>query len=204
MIMNTLLFLGDSLTDCGRSQEGGLGHGYVGMLAGSFPEGYRFVNLGLDGLTSSGALRQWRSFLKTGATPAVTSILIGINDAGLVMNTGFPEEQALAYFKNDLETIVTEAAGLGSRVILIEPFIFPRPPEYIHWEPCVSKLCAQVRDAAEKYGTCLVAPKEHFSIAASRSHYGWNHVTNDGIHLTDEGHRILASLWRDTFYAKMN
>lgn len=202
--MNTLLFLGDSITDCGRSSEGGLGHGYVGMLSQSFPKDYLFINRGLDGLTSSGILRQWRHYLKTGDTPAVVSILVGINDVGMVMNTGFSEEQALKYYRHDLETIVAEAINKGSRVILTEPFIFPRPSEYIHWEPCVMHFCAQVRDIAVKNGACLIAPKEHFGIAASRSHLGWGQVTTDGIHLTDEGHRILAALWRDTFFAKMN
>ena len=118
--------------------------------------------------------------------------------------TGFSEEQALKYYRHDLETIVAEAINKGSRVILTEPFIFPRPSEYIHWEPCVMHFCAQVRDIAVKNGACLIAPKEHFGIAASRSHLGWGQVTTDGIHLTDEGHRILAALWRDTFFAKMN
>lgn len=202
--MNTLLFLGDSITDCGRSHEGGLGHGYVAMLADSIPGDYRFVNRGLDGLTSTGALRQWRAYMRAETAPSVVTILIGVNDAGLVMNTGFSEEQAVTYYRQDLETIVREAADLGCRIILIEPFIFPRPTEYIHWEGCVRHLGDQVRSIAKKYGACLIAPKEHFGIAASRSHQGWNHVTTDGIHLTDEGQRILANLWRDTFYAKMN
>lgn len=198
----TLVFLGDSITDCGRSEASGndqdrlghLGHGYVRMVASRLSDAH-VINLGYNGLTSSGVLRQWRRFQKTtDLVPDLVSVLVGVNDASVVMTTGLALERALAYYEEDLRALAQEITAPGSQLLLIEPFLFPRPAEYLTWQPCVECFAKIVRETAREAGCQWIAPAKHFARAAAASPLGQDAVTTDGIHLTPAGQKILAEL----------
>ena len=90
--MKKLLFLGDSLTDCYHNFDSdSLGEGYVRMIAESLHYGQGEVsvtNKGIDGFTLPLLLRLWKNEC-TKMQPDAISILIGVNDAGVIM-PGFP------------------------------------------------------------------------------------------------------------------
>jgi hypothetical protein len=77
----TVLWTGDSITDCGRREDpAGLGHGYVRRLAAA-PAlvGVRTVNTGVGGDLSGDLALRWADDVLA-YRPDVVSVLIGIND----------------------------------------------------------------------------------------------------------------------------
>lgn len=88
--MSHLLCLGDSITDCGRLfSTDPLGNGYVKILSELFHEtGHKFSieNKGIDGFTLERLFSNTDSWLRE-SDPDIITVLIGINDIGIMMNT---------------------------------------------------------------------------------------------------------------------
>lgn len=80
----TLLFQGDSVTDCGRSREDttDLGPGYPRFAAEELAKRYpnlRVINRGISGNRSGDLVARWEEDCLA-LKPDLLSILIGIND----------------------------------------------------------------------------------------------------------------------------
>lgn len=91
--MPAFYFFGDSITASDRlwlKKNGGLGDGYVSLLAAQLkecsPEAV-FYNKGFDGFTAAALLRHLRQNPAPEAADYIT-VQIGINDVGVAMNTG--------------------------------------------------------------------------------------------------------------------
>ena len=88
--MPRLLCLGDSITDCGRLfSTDPLGNGYVKILSGLLHNaGHDFSveNKGIDGFTLERLLQNTDFWLKA-SDPDIVTVLFGINDIGIMMNT---------------------------------------------------------------------------------------------------------------------
>ncbi|MDO4273785.1 MAG: GDSL-type esterase/lipase family protein [Eubacteriales bacterium] len=219
--MTHLLCLGDSITDCGRILgHPPLGNGYVYKLRkklNTLNNDWNITNCGVDGFTVSRLL----TGLRQGTIPYnadIISILIGINDIGLMMNTGRNAEQQhmmhkkfLSDYESLLITLNTDFHGGSSvnagdvcchsplppacirkkpRIILLEPFIFTRPAGYINWLPHIQTMSQGISCLAEKYQCTYIRLQEDLNKAALE--YGTDSVSEDGIHLTSCGHEILA------------
>src|SRR4051812_40641849 len=85
-----LLFIGDSVTDCGRLRPIGtgspaaLGDGYVAQIATTLRPGQaggpaRITNMGVSGDTTRDLLKRWDSDVNA-LRPDWLSVMIGIND----------------------------------------------------------------------------------------------------------------------------
>lgn len=192
--MTKILFLGDSITDSHRSFiNPPLGCGYVSLLSEKFHKlGYdtHLTNLGVDGFTISRLLEK----CKTQYVPVhadITVILIGINDIGLMMNTNrtFEQQQIMmqAFFSNYKLLLQTLCE---SRCILMEPFIFPYPAEFRNWIPLVRQMSEGIASLAEQFHLPYI--RLHDTLNEEGQTYGFDSVTIDGIHLTPQGHEILA------------
>ena len=186
--MNEFIFLGDSITDCDHIYDPeGLGDGYVRNISAALASSDNCcINLGYDGFTISALKRHWK--LRSGAlTPSCITILIGINDIAVMKNTGLYPDLALKTFQMNYEMLIENIhQQFDCPIILIEPFIFPRPAEYLTWATDVQKMNEIICSIAQKYDL-------HFLPV-------WNELndvtlTTDGIHLTPKGHAILADLW---------
>ena len=90
--MKTLLFQGDSITDCGRITSGGAGYpkdlwgpGYAGMIAtqlmGDQPGKWQIINRGISGNRIVDLYARWR-IDALNFRPDIVSLLIGVNDTG--------------------------------------------------------------------------------------------------------------------------
>ena len=82
----TILFTGDSITDCCRREAGvsSLGNGYVSFVAAELLERYsqlnlNIINTGINGNTTRDILARWQPDC-IDRKPDILSILIGIND----------------------------------------------------------------------------------------------------------------------------
>ena len=81
------------------------------------------------------------------------------------------------------------------RLILMEPFLFPVPARYRLWLPWLSRMSGRIRNLAEYYGLSFIPLQQRLNREAEKLGYG--RITPDGIHLTEEGHRILAEAWME-------
>lgn len=191
-----LVFTGDSITDCDRlwdERPEGLGFGYVRMIYEylSGKEEVKIYNRGHNGFTAFQMHSRWKTDC-IALDPDDLTILVGIND--LYMYIGGAGGYGAEGFGNHLEKLVREAkAETGARIILMEPFVFPKPREYILWDEPLSKFCRQVKNISESYQTGLV-PLGMIYKEAQRK-WSLDELTVDGIHLTEKGHEILAAAW---------
>ena len=93
----TVLFQGDSVTDCGRNNCGGegfdnmgLGPGYPGMIAARLacdrPDiEWNFINRGISGNRIVDLYARWKADC-INLSPDILSILIGVNDTWHLCN----------------------------------------------------------------------------------------------------------------------
>lgn len=190
------LFAGDSITASDRlwlPDTDGLGDGYVSMLAlqlkQHFP-GALIYNKGYDGFTVSALLRR----LKQDGLPEHTAwvtVLIGINDIGVAMNTGV----SLSHLKfaAHYRQLLSEIAMYPSvRILCAGPFLFPHPQEFLNWIPLVREAEKIITGITDEMGLSFLPLHDTLNkLAASK---GYPAITTDGIHLTASGHRFLASL----------
>lgn len=202
----TLLFAGDSITDAGHLWEitpNFWGNGYVALI-GQKMSGDKVVNSGHDGATS-GLMRRWWHADCISKSPDVTTILVGMNDLSEEMAAWKKSSEVENYAQN-LEWMISETREKNDAdVILMEPFLFPRPAEYMNWMKPLEKYCEKVRELAEKYETGFVPLWNTFKDAQKKYHV--DELTVDGIHLTALGHEILADAWISEYeknYGKSN
>ena len=194
--MTRLLCIGDSITDSHRLfVHPPLGDGYVQMLSQKLaepPHSFEITNCGVDGFTVQRLLEQVHSrYLPL--NPDIVTILIGINDIGLMMNTDrtrAQQEKMMQEFSLHYEALIQAFSPLGCRLILMEPFLFPWPLEYQTWLPLLQTMSGIISDCARRNQLAFVPLHEDLNREGRR--YGLDFITTDGIHLTAEGHRILA------------
>ncbi len=131
--------------------------------------GLKVVNLAQAGATAEGALSQARGIT---VENAVVLVEIGGND--LLGNTDS------GAFEHHLDSLLAEVRKRGARAVMFE---LPLPPF------CNAFGRAQ-RDLAAKHGVALI-PKRCMTEAL-----GAKGGTLDGLHLSDEGHAVLAKRLR--------
>ena len=189
--MNTAyLFLGDSITDANHlwlPETNGLGDGYVAMLADRLGSDTLITNKGIDGFTVSALLeRLQRGFLK--GHPDVISLLIGINDIGVALNTGITLEQLL--FTENYRAVLMHLLDTGAKLLCSGPFIFPHPQKYQIWIPYVLELEQIMGEVCESLSVSFIPLHSYLTSLVKNGDY--DAVTTDGIHLTAYGHKMLA------------
>ena len=189
-----ILCLGDSITDCNHLFEDfPLGNGYVQLLAEKLPCNVQIKNHGIDGFTVSRILENIQTHRISLHRNPVVTLLVGINDIGLIMNTHRTEEQKQQMLKeftvhyNELLQLLTADA---QQVILMEPFIFPCPAEYQNWFPYVQAMSQNIRRLSCQFSLSFLPLHDYLNKEASVR--GLPAITTDGIHLTALGHSLLA------------
>lgn len=189
--MAKLLFTGDSITDCGHMFEPeGLGNGYVRMLQSMLPE-HTLINRGYDGYIASRVHRVWEEICIK-HQPDVVTLLVGVNDlCAYLTGGGGYDAKGYAYYIEEILRKTREQTM--AQFILMEPFLFPKPAEYLNWMGPLKEFQQKVRDLSAEFGTGFVPLAEIFQMA--QEEYEVNELTIDGIHLTQTGHRILADAW---------
>jgi len=131
---DTILFIGDSITDVNRREEAyaPLGRGYVNFAANLIIARHaeinlKIVNTGISGNTVRDLKKRWQKDCLD-HRPNVLSIMIGINDLWRrfdsrpeqVPNAVYPEEYEATY-----RDILSQAkAACNPQFVLMEPFMF--------------------------------------------------------------------------------
>ena len=184
------LFLGDSITDSNHlwmPETGSLGDGYVAMLAKQLGPDAQIVNKGIDGFTVAALLERLnRGFLKE--HPDVISLMIGINDIGVALNTDVTLNDLR--FAEHYREVLMRLHDSGAAVLCSGPFIFPHPQKYQLWIPYVLELEQIMGDICASLSLPFVPLHAYMISLVPNEDY--DAVTVDGIHPTTYGHEKLA------------
>ena len=167
----TVLFIGDSITDCGRKNESTpLGTGYVQIFSelvmAYYPErDIKYINTGISGNKVTDLKSRWEEDA-IAHKPDWLSIKIGINDLHTYLrgdqNGVSPEKYAEVY-----EYLMEETTKkLKCPIILIEPFYMSRDTSGQTFQSQVldilPKYLETVHKMSKKYGTKLVRTHDMF------------------------------------------
>ena len=195
--MKTILFLGDSITDCGHSFDPDhLGYGYVRLISEKISDDIKCINKGIDGFTVPALRRLWKTQCLS-LSPDMITILIGINDLAVMKNTGISFSQGLDDFITNYSKLLEEIRIIiDCPIILMEPFIFPYPAEYALWEPELHEMCEAISQLALQYHAQFLPLWD--TLASAAKVHGHGKITTDGIHLTRPGHEIVAEKLLET------
>jgi acyl-CoA thioesterase-1 len=189
----SIVFIGDSVTDCGRRDDepDHLGDGYVRIVAGRLPD-RRVINAGIGGNRVTDLRDRWQVDV-IDQSPEVLSIYVGINDTWRRYDSNDPT--SAESFESEYRIILDSAARqLAPRLILVEPFVTPVTQEQQHWNEDLDEKRAVVSRLAAEYGAAFV-PLQALLTAASEQH-GAEAIAQDGVHPTMLGHRLIADAWQ--------
>ena len=191
-----LLFIGDSITDCGRRDEHApLGNGYVSriveLITAKYPERrIDYVNKGIGGDVVEGLEQRWDADVIT-EKPDWLSVKIGINNASRQLAAGLRTEEYLPRWEACYRRILSRTNDeLDAELFMFEIFYVatdvaePRPIPADAYNEVIHRL-------ADEFNARLVKTSDAFQHAvAARPEELW--TTQDGVHPNPEGHMLMA------------
>jgi len=194
----SILFTGDSITDCERTYPvgtgAGLGEGYVAfvdsLLAARYPERrVGIFNMGINGDTIMDLDARWqRDVLRLG--PDWLSVMIGINDVWRQFDSYYDPaplriDRYEATYRRLLEGIRRDLAGL----VLMTPY-FIEPDRSNPTRERMDAYGALVGRLAREFDAVFVDVQagfdDYLAYRTARS------LTDDGAHTNKIGHMIIA------------
>lgn len=195
---STILFIGDSITDCHRDRQDpdSLGDGFAALAAAGFAAAnprtpVRFLNRGIGGDRAVDLRGRWRRDCLD-LEPDVVSIMIGINEVWRRYDRADPTSSPA--FEADYRDVLERTAKLGARLIMMEPFLLPVDDAQRTWREDLDEKLTVVRALAEDFGATLI-PTDRLMTDAAESAGGPDVLAADGVHPTPAGHAVLANAW---------
>lgn len=196
-----LLFIGDSITDAGRTQpvaEGlfdPLGKGYVTMvealLLSTYPErGIRIVNVGTSGNTVKDLAARWDKDV-IALKPDFLSVCIGVNDVWRQFDLPRQTEihVGLPQYEETYDALLTRTRPTLQGLVLMTPFfIEPNPADAMRAR--MDQYGAVVKKLAQKHNAVFVDTQAAFDAVLTHMHsaaLAW-----DRVHPNQAGHMVLA------------
>lgn len=187
----TIVFIGDSVTDCGRDIEPPFGDGYVleisrsGLLTGEI------INVGTSGHRLVDLEKRWLADVVDNK-PSILSIAIGINDTWRRYDDNDPT--SVEDFRDRYHRLLTwTKAELNPRIVLCEPFLLSVREEMNTWREDLDPKIQVVHDMAKEFNAVLVPFDKHFNTLATTMPKA--DLADDGIHPSPLGHQEMAKLW---------
>lgn len=181
-----VLFIGDSITDCGRTYPtvSEFGQGYAAMciqaLRAEHPN-WRFYNRGVAGQCIGEVHARWTEDCLA-LQPALVTFLAGINDVDFSYrreNHLFLEET----LARQLEEMFSSVRAAGAHLVVIEPYAFDGELYHDSFYPRLQWLRETTRALAARHADVYLVPQMRPE---------W---TVDGLHPTPDGHRRLHEQW---------
>ncbi|MCX4966475.1 SGNH/GDSL hydrolase family protein [Streptomyces sp. NBC_00654] len=194
---DTLLFIGDSITDAGRdrSDSASLGHGYVHEIAQTLRArqgpGPTVINKGLNGNRVYDLASRWAADV-IDHRPTTVTVKIGVNDTWRRYDQGLlsPVDE----FEACLGSLLADTARiLSARLVVITPFLLPVTPEQQEWFEDLSPRTDAVLRAALANKAKVVRADLVMGRAAEERETA--ELAPDGVHPTALGHRLIADAW---------
>jgi lysophospholipase L1-like esterase len=196
-----LLFIGDSITDCGRARPvgegtyGALGNGYVNLIAGLISATYpqsaiRIVNMGISGNTVRDLKNRWQTDVIE-QKPDWLSIMIGINDVWRQFDNPLQKEWQvdLKEYTSTLEELVQHTRPSLKGLVVMSPY-FIDLNRIDRMRMLMDRYGEVDKQIAEKYSAIFVDTQSAFDIVLQHLHPMT--VAMDRVHPDITGHTILA------------
>lgn len=195
---DTILFTGDSITDCGRDRANAnhLGIGYPFFIAARLqallasPD-LKIYNRGISGNRARDLVSRVDADLLD-LKPAVVSILIGINDTWRRFDSNDPTGTD-AYEKDYRILLEKIRDNLDARVILLEPFLLHVPADRHAWREDLNPKIDVVRKLAIEFEAELLPLDGIFAQEAAQAPAAY--WAPDGVHPSAAGHALIAEAW---------
>ena len=192
----TIVFFGDSITDSAKSfnLNHSYGAGYVNMLKTEIDVYYPELNIhiyneGISGNKTENLLERFNESVVS-KKPDLVFLFIGINDVWHPYEAGSEPNN-----KDILERItllVKKISNLGSKVVLLTPFLFPAEPFFEFFD----KLKPYFESFYKEYKEFLINNNLEFidiyEILKPYSVIANNRLTKDSVHPEIIGHGIIA------------
>lgn len=195
---DTVLFIGDSITDSDRNRQvllpnvkEGLGRGYVRNISDYFSSNGEYKNLsiynrGVAGNKAENLANRWRSDCLD-LQPSVVSILVGIND--LRANVS-PAD----FYKNYRKILNNTRYALPqAKLVICEPFLLPNIANYSSLQSTFHEYRKIVRILSKEYKTVFIPYYQYFMDASEST--SLTGLLSDGVHPTAAGASLLSSSW---------
>ena len=200
-MVKTILFQGDSITDCGRVRENpanisqALGPGYPALIAARIMNNdwsakRTFINKGISGDRVVDLYARWKRDA-VNIRPDVLSILIGVNDTWHEMNygNGVEPERYDRFYRMLLDWSLESKAD--TKFILLEPFVLNFGFITQAWVDEIVVRQQIVKKIAADYNAIFVPLQEKLDQAAAAARDP-QLVLRDGVHPTLFGHQLIA------------
>lgn len=196
-----ILFIGDSITDCGRdySDIESLGNGYVNILYNGFLKyNYTVINKGIAGNKVADILNRIEKDC-IDLKPDLVSILIGINDVWHFMNLDYYDIKAeMERFERVYRDITEKIKSSGiENIFIIEPFVLPYPEDRKMWRNDIDKRIQIIRNIAKEYKCKFVSIDGLINECGINEEF--SKYSEDGVHPTIDGHNVIAENWISNF-----
>ena len=148
-----ILFIGDSITDCGRRDDEPdfLGDGYVRLIAEHLPD-RAILNRGISGNRAIDLRDRWNVDV-VAEYPEILTVYVGINDTWRRFDDNDPTS-AVAFEANYRGCL--EDLGGAETLILVEPFVVPVNPEQELWHEDLDPKRAVVAQLAVEFSAGFV------------------------------------------------
>lgn len=203
---NKLLIVGDSITDCGRTQPVGeglfnpYGSGWVnvvvGLLGAFYPERrIRVVNMGTSGNTVRDLDARWQRDVFD-QRPDWVAILIGINDVWRQMDSPLQVEQhvGLAEYRATLDRLVAATLPKVQSLVLMTPY-YVEPNAADTMRATMDRYGVAVREIANDRRTLFVDTQAAFD--GLLANYHSSYLCWDRVHPSIIGHTAIARAFLD-------
>ncbi len=196
----TILFIGDSITDCGRcAAERPLGDGYVKLfndllVAREPAKQVTIINKGIGGDRITGLRERWSDDVLR-FRPDWLSVKIGINDCHSLLRNA-PDAVSPQLFCEAYEDILsrTRKALPACKLLLIDPFYISQDtsPDSLRHEALIllADYIAVVHRMHRKYHTRLIRTHEVFQRLLK--HHPADRFCPEPVHPHLTGHLVIA------------
>ncbi|MCK4564926.1 MAG: SGNH/GDSL hydrolase family protein [Verrucomicrobia bacterium] len=196
-----ILFIGDSITDCGRDRNdlASLGMGYAAMLAGRLgleraELNLRFLNRGIGGDSTCHLLARWDEDCIE-LKPDWVSILIGVNNTWRRYDQNDPTQDGV--FSTECRELLEHVQNeTSAKIVICSPFLLHTDPSIEKMREDLDPKIGILRKLAEEFGAIWVDFDAAFVAAKGRqipSYWAF-----DGVHPTMAGHALMANAWMQT------
>lgn len=209
--MKTILFQGDSITDCGRSRENFayVGDGYPLLIKAQLgfenPEEYEFQNRGISGNRIVDVYARIKADI-INLKPDYMSILIGVNDVWHEFggHNGVDAEKFEKIYCMLIEEIREALPDI--KIMILEPFCLraaatenteDEPDKWNIFNFEVKKRAEKAKAIAERYNLKFIPLQDKFNKAAETTEN--TYWLRDGVHPTPMGHELIKREWLKVF-----
>ena len=188
------IFIGDSVTDCGRDIEPPYGDGYVREIARSGKLAGKIINVGISGHRLVDLEKRWQVDVLD-HKPTLVSIAIGINDTWRRYDDNDPT--STQDFRDQYHRVLTlTRQTCNPQFVLCEPFLLSVRKEMNTWREDLNPKIDVVHAMAKEFSAVLVPFDSYLNNLATRVPMAES--ADDGIHPTFFGHSEMAKLWLST------